>query len=122
MYIYQSITNIARELRKNQTPAEKKLWKELRNRKFNGYKFLRQHPIIYDRNTIPNGFMVVDFFCAKKKLIIEVDGKIHESQNLKDQYRDLTALSKGYHILRIKNEELKDIKLVLEKISQELEG
>ena len=42
----QQIIELARGLRKNQTPAEKLLWKELRNRKLKGYKFLRQHPIL----------------------------------------------------------------------------
>ncbi|MGC9079107.1 MAG: DUF559 domain-containing protein, partial [Candidatus Kapaibacteriota bacterium] len=42
------ITNLARQLRKNATPSEKKLWEFLRNKKFEGLKFYRQRPIIYD--------------------------------------------------------------------------
>lgn len=65
-------TETARLLRKQSTKAEKILWNELRNRKFNNLKIRRQHPIEK---------YVVDFFCYEKKLIIEVDGEIHDNYN-----------------------------------------
>ena len=58
----------ARELRKNFTPEEKKVWEVLKNRNFNNLKFRRQHVL--------QGF-VVDFYCHELKLAIEIDGKIH---------------------------------------------
>jgi len=62
---------IARMLRKKSTKAEKILWNELRNRKFNNLKFRRQHPI---------GKYIVDFYCNEEKVIIEVDGQIPQLQ------------------------------------------
>ena len=56
---------LARELRKQMTPAERYLWERLRNRQFMGLKFRRQHPV---------EFFVVDFICIEKFLVVEVDG------------------------------------------------
>jgi len=120
MFKHLTTADIARELRRNQTPEEKKLWAELRNRKLSGYKFLRQHPIVYDSNSTPQRFIVADFYCAEKKLIVELDGKIHEKQHSKDLVRDVTMQNKGFRVIRIKNDEVKDISSVLEKIKQEL--
>ena len=111
----KQIIEIARQLRKQQTPAEKKLWDVLRNKKFLGLKFLRQHPIIYgDGNKLR--FFIADFYCAEKKIIIEIDGKVHNYQKDRDQIRDSITNSLGLKILRIKNEELTRLELVLEKI------
>ena len=113
MIIPSTITQIARELRRNQTPEEDILWKYLRNRRLNKYKFLRQHPIIYDKHSLPPGFIVVDFYCAEKQLIVELDGSIHDFQKERDQLRDFIAINEGYKVLRIKNEEIKNIVNVL---------
>jgi very-short-patch-repair endonuclease len=60
----------AKELRKSMTEAEEILWKHLRNNKLNGLKFRRQHPLdIY----------IADFYCHQKKLIIEIDGGVHDT-------------------------------------------
>ena len=67
----------ARNLRKNLTPEEKILWQYLRNRKLNGFKFLRQHPIMLREVSSGKQFYIADFYCAEKKLIVEVDGLIH---------------------------------------------
>ena len=56
----------ARELRKKQTPEEKILWVHLRNRKFHGLKFLRQHPILLPTLNDPKQFYIADFFCDSK--------------------------------------------------------
>jgi leucyl-tRNA synthetase len=77
----------ARQLRKNMTPEEKLLWKNLRNRKFFGLKFLRQHPIVYDTINNKPLFFVPDFYCAEKRTIIEIDGKIHDFQKEYDKRR-----------------------------------
>jgi len=117
---YFTTAKIARDLRMNQTESERLLWNELRNRKLNGFKFLRQHPIVYDKNAVPNGFIVADFYCAEKKLIVEVDGKVHNQQKQKDLLRDQIMLNKGYQTLRVYNEELEDMNMVLDKIIQKL--
>ena len=113
---YSEIKKLASSLRKNQTPSEKILWKYLRKRRLKGRKFLRQHPIIYESNKSEHFFYIPDFYCAKEKLVIEVDGKIHDFQKEKDEHRDLILKDKGVKILRIKNEELENIENVIRKI------
>jgi very-short-patch-repair endonuclease len=61
---------LAKELRKNMTPAEEFLWGKLRNRQFLGLKFRRQHPV---------EIFVVDFICIENYLVVEVDGEIHQT-------------------------------------------
>jgi very-short-patch-repair endonuclease len=114
---YQGITLLARELRKNQTLSEKLLWNLLRKKNLFGYRFLRQHPIFYrvDKEWIE--FYIADFYCSKLKLVIEVDGKIHAERTEYDAERDLKLLNKGIRVVRIKNEELKDVKSTLELIN-----
>ena len=108
----------ARNLRKNMTKEEKRLWKELRAKRFHGLKFLRQHPIIYQLYRNKPDYFIADFYCAKKKLVIEVDGKIHEFQKGYDQHRDEILNSLGLTVLRIKNEEFTDIFEVLKRIEE----
>ena len=105
-----SLLEIRRKLRAEMTPAEKILWNELRNGKLKGYKFKRQHSI---------GNYIVDFYCYKLRLIIELDGGVHleRAQMEKDQYRDANLKSMNYTIMRIKNEEvLNNLSDVLEAI------
>jgi len=100
----------ARYLRKDQTPAEEKLWCLLRNRKFLGLKFRRQHVI--------EGF-VVDFYCDECKLAIELDGKIHDHRKDYDELRDEALESEGINLVRIRNREIeKDPETVLRKIKK----
>ena len=106
----------ARELRQNMTEAERVLWKELRNRKFLGLKFVRQYPLIYQVINNEPRYFIADFMCFEKKLVIEVDGMIHDFQKEEDQHREEILKSLGLTILRIKNEEVKDILKVMEKI------
>ena len=111
----EKVLEIARCLRKNQTPEEKILWQELRNKKLGGIKFLRQQPIIYGfyKHYL---FFVADFYCAEHKFIIEVDGKYHDQQKERDKSREETIMEKGLRVLRIKNEEVKEIVNVKKKI------
>jgi very-short-patch-repair endonuclease len=106
----------ARELRQNMTEAEKRLWDFLRNRKFHNLKFLRQHPLIYQTTNNQVNYFIPDFYCAERKIIIEVDGKIHDFQRKEDEYREKILKSQGMKILRIKNDETEDIFQVLKKI------
>jgi very-short-patch-repair endonuclease len=105
------IKGIASKLRNNPTKAEETLWKQLRNNQLMGRKFLRQHPILYEmnRNTNDFYFFIPDFYCASEKLVIELDGPIHNFQMGKDYRRDEILQSKGIHVLRFLNEELEDI-------------
>ena len=77
----------ARFLKKVQTEAEAVLWQRIRDRKLNGFKFRRQHPVDY---------YIVDFYCHESSLVIEVDGKIHEQNDSpdydKNRTQDLNAL------------------------------
>ncbi|QCX40642.1 leucine--tRNA ligase [Aureibaculum algae] len=110
--IYGILLERAKEMRKNPTLAEEKLWKILKKKGLK-VKFRRQHPIFN---------YIVDFVCIEKKLIIEVDGGIHKYQLNADAERQLLLeQKKGFKLLRFTNEEvLNDIDNVLLKINQEL--
>ncbi len=114
----KSITELARELRNNPTPSERKLWSMLRKRRLGGYKFLRQKPIIYRQRNNKAFFFIADFYCAELQLVIEVDGKYHNRQKEYDKNRDLVIRELGIKVLRIDNEELKNLDRVKEKIEK----
>ena len=98
------------------TPSEEVMWEILRNRRLDGKKFLRQHVIYYGYAMGNYQFFIVDFYCAEEKLVIEIDGGIHEYQKEYDEQRTLILEESGLRILRIKNEELIDMDRVREKI------
>ncbi|MDD4214870.1 MAG: endonuclease domain-containing protein [Bacteroidales bacterium] len=101
---------MAEKLRNYQTQAEAALWEELKNKKMDGIKFRRQHPI--------NCF-VVDFYCHSAKLIVELDGGIHKNAEVKehDADRQLQLEEFGLKVIRFSNEEvLFDMKKTLGKI------
>jgi very-short-patch-repair endonuclease len=85
---FKAIKKRARELRNNTTSSEALLWKELRNRNLCGYKFLRQHPIVYNPYGSGVKYFVADFYCDIKKTVIELDGPIHDSNIEYDQFRN----------------------------------
>jgi very-short-patch-repair endonuclease len=97
----------SRELRRDMTPAEKTLWQELRANKL-GVHFRRQQIIA--------GF-VVDFYCHKATLVIEVDGGIHNLQQETDALREKVLREMGLTIVRFGNEEvIQDLPTVVVKI------
>ncbi len=112
----KSPTLLARELRKNQTPEEKILWSLLRNRKLIGHKFLRQYVIVYEEINFRKNFFILDFYCANKKLAVELDGGYHIAITDYDILRDGILKQNKITVLRIKNEELQNQQLVLKKI------
>jgi len=114
---YREIKEKASKFRRNPTASESILWKELKNRKVLGRKFLRQHPIIYQVIGQECFFFIPDFYCAQEHLVIELDGGIHDHLKEKDYRRDKILRSRGFKILRIDNSELAEIKSVLEKIT-----
>ena len=104
----------AKELRKKQTKAEEYFWELVRNRKFLGLKFRRQHQI---------GPYIADFYCDSKKLIIEIDGKVHNTreQKQKDLKRDKYLTSLGNKVLRFSNADvINNIEYVFDKIKLNL--
>src|SRR5271157_868586 len=104
--------NMAYSLRKRMTEAEKVLWNKLKNRKLDGLKFRRQHPIHY---------YVADFYCHEKKLIIEVDGDIHKNQPIRehDENRSAEFERLGIKVIRFINEMvLNSLEDVIESIKK----
>ena len=87
----------ARQLRRNQTDAEKFLWSTLRNRQLNGYKFKRQVPV---------GIYIADFLCQEAMLIVELDGGQHAEQQDYDQRRTHWLESQGFRVLRLWNNDV----------------
>lgn len=109
-----------RELRKNQTVAEKIFWEAVRNRRFMGLKFYRQYPFFFDYEG-KETFFIADFFCFKKRLIIEIDGKIHEFQKKSDEHRTEIINLLGLDIIRFQNLEIEtNLEYVLEKLKQRI--
>ena len=102
----------ARELRNNMTKQETKIWSLIRDRKFYGYRFLRQYPI---------GNYIVDFICRSKKIIIEIDGGQHnEPESIEyDKRRTQYFEEKGYKVIRFWNNDIDKNLLGVYRILQE---
>ena len=101
----------AKELRRNMTPAEKILWQELRANKL-GVHFRRQQVIA--------GF-IVDFYCHKSALVVEVDGDIHDLQHEEDVRREKALRELGMRIVRFTNHQvMNNLAKVVEEIKESL--
>jgi len=106
-------TERARELRRNQTLFEAKLWAMLRDNRI-GPAFRRQHPV---------GPFILDFYCPDLKLGIEVDGAQHFEQQAYDARRTRYLNAKGIHVIRFTNGDvLKGMEAVSEIIAREIEA
>ena len=100
----------SRQLRRTITPAETRLWAALRNRQLDGLKFRRQQAL---------GPYILDFVCAEKRLIVEVDGAVHDDQMDYDAARTEHLNAYGYRIVRFRNDEvLNELGTVLETIRE----
>jgi very-short-patch-repair endonuclease len=102
----------AKELRQEQTYAEKVLWQKLRAHRFHDFKFRRQVPV---------GPYIVDFLCNEARLIIEIDGDTHWEPGAQehDSKRDEFLASQGFCIARLKNREiLKSLETVMHQIGK----
>jgi len=109
--LYNLIAPHRKGLKDNLTEAENRLWQELRANRL-GVKFRRQHVI---------GRFIGDFVCLPKKLIVEVDGKIHEQQKEADAARTAYLNEKGFRVIRFTNEEvMSNIKSVISQIKEAL--
>lgn len=105
----------AKKLRNTVTDAEKLLWEHLKEKKL-GVKFRRQHPI---------SSFIADFYCHEKKLIIELDGSIHNIKEIfeNDLERQAAIEAFGIKVIRFKNEEIyKNIDIVLNKINKAMQA
>ena len=106
----------ARELRKNMTDAEKRLWAKIRMRQMGGHQFYRQRAI---------GNYIVDFYCPKAKLVLEVDGGQHYSdeQIEIDKKRSSYLNRLGFKVMRFTNlDVLNNIDVVLDEIYRYLKS
>ena len=122
-FVPDIIKEASRNLRANMTEAEKVLWDEIKDKKV-WYKFLRQKPMyMFTESNGQDRFIIPDFYCAEKKLIIEVDGSIHNQQdilNLDRVKQDLLEW-KWLQVLRLKNEDvINNIDFVLQIIHNKL--
>ena len=100
----------ARQLRRRLTPSELLLWARLRDRRFDGLKFRRQHPI---------GPFVLDFYCDELRVAVEVDGGIHSTltQIGYDRARQALLEEQGIRVVRVRAEDVEaDIEAVLESL------
>jgi very-short-patch-repair endonuclease len=101
----------AKELRREMTPAEKILWQELRANKL-GVHFRRQQVI--------QGF-IVDFYCHKAGLVVEVDGDVHDLQQEEDARREKVLREMGLRIIRFRNDEIeKNLSAVVGRIQESI--
>jgi len=106
----KNLKQFSQNLRKNMTDAERRLWSRIRGKQLKGYQFYRQKII---------GEYIVDFICPKAKLVIELDGGQHYSEEgrQKDKIRDEYLLGLGLQVLRFSDREvLTQTEAVLEKI------
>ena len=100
----------AKKLRLNQTEAEEKFWYAVKDNQIEGYKFRRQHPL---------SIYIADFYCHALKLVIEIDGGYHlsEEQQLLDKKRTTDLEFQGLKVIRFTNEEIiSNLEEVLSKI------
>ena len=105
---------MARELRKQDTPAEQILWESVRNRKLNGIKFRRQHPL---------GRFILDFYAPESKLVVELDGGIYIGNEEMDSERTKFLEAYGNRVIRFTNEEVQgNLADVLARIHEACKG
>ena len=104
----------AKALRNNMTAGEQKLWDELKVNKIKGYRFKAQHPI---------SKYIADFYCHKAKLVIEIDGNIHDNEDIKerDEGRTFEIENFGLKVIRFTNNHvLNNIEEVINEIKNNL--
>ncbi len=93
--LWNAIRTLARQMRHEPTPAENHLWQHLRHHQLAGLQFRRQHSI--DR-------FIVDFYCPAARLIVEIDGPIHDYTQAEDELRQAFLESMGLRVMRFTND------------------
>ncbi len=112
-YYDPKLKSLSRELRNKSTLAEVLLWNQLKSSKMPGYSFQRQKPIYK---------YIVDFYCPRLELVIEIDGEIHGEQFLKDRAREEDLVQLGMSVLRFPDRDVKkDMRNVLNCIQNWIE-
>lgn len=110
--VMDKIKSNARDLRRNLTLQERKLWRYLRSRRFGDFKFRRQHPV---------GSYILDFACCSARVVVELDGGQHDLAVAYDSRRTSWLESQGWTVLRFWHNEIDcNEEAVLENILQEL--
>jgi very-short-patch-repair endonuclease len=111
--LWAKLKPLARQMRRDPTPAENALWERLRNRQIAGLKFRRQHSI--DR-------FIADFYCADAQIIVEVDGPVHEYTPEEDAIRQEFLESLGLRVLRFTNDDVQQhLDAVVQVITETLQ-
>ncbi|SFC13146.1 Very-short-patch-repair endonuclease [Flagellimonas taeanensis] len=108
----KELIQFRKKLRNNATPAEAFLWRHLKAKKLCGRRFNRQHSI---KNYI------VDFYCAAEKLVIELDGAVHQSSKVQEYDKKRTEILNelGYTVIRLENKMVfENLESVLSEISE----
>ena len=101
----RELQQLAREMRREMTPAERVLWEALQGKQMAGVRFRPQHP---------TGQFILDFYCAAVKLVVEVDGDIHDLRKEEDAARTQHLEAYGLQVIRFRNEQVvQDLPLVL---------
>ena len=107
-----SLKTKSRELRSNSTDAERLLWLQLRRRQLAGFRFRRQHPI---------GDFIADFVCLERRLVVEVDGGQHQTNEAYDTRRSEQMGKSGFKVVRFWNNQVfQELEAVKETILKEL--
>jgi len=124
MYVIpNNIVEIWRKLRLNMTESEKLFWFELKNKKL-WVKFLRQNPMyVFTKNNWLNIFIITEFYCNEKNLIIEVDWSIHDLEEVLelDLEKEKLVNNLWIKVIRIKNQDIKNnLTIVINKIKANL--
>jgi very-short-patch-repair endonuclease len=112
--VNESLLSNAKKLRREMTDVEKFVWYQLRGRRFQGFKFRRQFPV---------GRYIVDFVCLEQRLILELDGGQHATQQEYDEIRTQYLEREAFRVLRFWNHVvLEDWEVVEEVIWKELQS
>ncbi|HEX6372356.1 MAG TPA: endonuclease domain-containing protein, partial [Longimicrobium sp.] len=107
------ILDAAKAHRQEPTTAERVLWSALRRQQLGGLPFRRQHPV--DR-------FILDFYCPRKKLCVELDGTSHDGREIMDEARTEALATFNIRVIRFRNEEvLSDLPSVLQRIKASLD-
>jgi very-short-patch-repair endonuclease len=106
--IQAPILDAAKVHRQEPTAAEAVLWAALRRQQLSGLPFRRQHPV---------GRFILDFYCPRKKLCVELDGAAHDGREVMDEARTEALGTLNIRVIRFRNEEvLQDLPSVLQRI------
>jgi very-short-patch-repair endonuclease len=109
-----TIISAAQRLRQELTPTEKILWDALKKRQLKGWKFRCQHPI---------DSFIADFYCPQHRLIVELDGEIHDQQAEYDEARTEQLNHLGCRVIRFRNQEvMTNLESVLQQITHTIES